>query len=214
MSDKSLRDDILAELDWQPGVDSTDIGVLVDDGVVTLTGHVPSYAQRLLAELTARRVRGVRAVVEQIEVRPREAESDEDLAHRVLAILEWDVRLPHEDIQVRVSHGVVTLGGRVEWDYQRRAAADAVHRLQGVRNVVNQIELRSAVPPMDVQQRIEAALDRYADIEARNVKVEVSGRKVVLKGVVRAPAERAIVERAAWSAPGVQSVEDQLEVAA
>jgi osmotically-inducible protein OsmY len=214
MTDKGLRDDILAELDWEPGIDSTDLGVLVDDGVVTLTGHVPSYAQRLLAELTVRRVRGVRAVVEQVEVRPREAESDEDLAHRVLAILEWDVRLPHEGIQVRVSRGVVTLAGQVDWDYQRRAAAEVVHRLHGVRNVVNQIGLKAAVPPADVQQRIEAALDRYADVEARNVKVEVHGRKVVLRGVVRAPAERAIVEQAAWSAPGVQSVEDELEVAA
>jgi osmotically-inducible protein OsmY len=214
MTDKRLRDDILAELDWRSGLDSTDIGVLVDDGVVTLTGHVPSYAQRLLAELAVRRVRGVRAVVEQIEVRPLDAESDEDLAHRVLAMLEWDVRLPHEDIQVRVSHGVVTLGGKVQWDYQRRAAAEIVHRLQGVRNVVNQIELQAAVPPTDVRERIEAALERYADVEARNIQVEVTGRKVMLRGLVRSSAEREIVERAAWSAPGVQSVEDELEVAA
>lgn len=213
MDDKALRDAIQSELDWEPGLDSTDIGVLADDGVVSLTGHVSTYAERLLAEAIVKRMRGVRAVVQEIEVRPREAGSDEEIAHRALRMLDWDAVVPKGAVKVRVSKGLVTLSGQVEWEHQRRAAEDVVHRLHGVTAVVNQIMLKPKVRPDDIRERIEEALERYADVEAAKVKIAVQDDKVVLEGQVRAPFERDLIERAAWSAPGVRVVEDRTLVA-
>jgi len=214
MDDKMLRDLILAELDWEPSVDSTDIGVLTDDGVVTLTGHVSTYAERLTAETVVKRIKGVRAVVQEIEVRPGGADSDEDIAQRAVQMLDWNVIVPRGAVKVRVAKGLVTLSGQVDWEHQRRAAEDVVHRLRGVLAVVNQIMLKPRVQPDDVRARIEEALERYADVEAERITVEVQEGKVILAGEVRAPFERELIERAAWSAPGVQSVEDRVRVAA
>ena len=214
MDDKMLRDLIQAELDWEASVDSTDIGVLTDDGVVTLTGHVSTYAERLTAETVVKRIKGVRAVVQEIEVRPGGVDSDEDIAQRAVQMLDWNVIVPRGAVKVRVAKGLVTLSGQVDWEHQRRAAEDVVHRLRGVLAVVNQIMLKPRVQPDDVRARIEEALERYADVEAERITVEVQEGKVILAGEVRAPFERELIERAAWSAPGVQSVEDRVRVAA
>jgi osmotically-inducible protein OsmY len=212
MDDKALRDMILDELDWEPSIDSSDIGVLVDDGVVTLTGHVPTYAQRRIAETVLMRLRGVRAVVQEIQVTPS-GDADEEIARRAVQIVDWDVTVPREAVKVRVAKGLVTLSGEVEWEHQRRAAEDVVRRLKGVLAVVNQITLKPKVQPGDVRRKIEEALERYADVEAEGVRVDVADGTVILEGRVRAPFEREIVKNAAWSAPGVTAVEDRLSVA-
>ena len=212
MSDTDLRNHVLMELEFEPSLDAVDIGVTVKDGVVTLAGHAPSYAQKVAAETAARRVKGVQVVVQKIEVRPVRADSDEQLARRALDLLDWDVTIPHGAVKPDVTGGLITLTGEVEWEYQRRAAAEAVRRLAGVIGVINNISLRPRVSPTDVRERIQRALERYADLEAHGVHVEVTDGKVVLTGKVKSWGERDVLQAAAWSAPGVRAVEDKVTV--
>jgi osmotically-inducible protein OsmY len=214
MNDKELRQDIIAELDFEPSIESADIGVAVRNGVVTLTGHVPTYAQRTMAEDVVRRVRGVKGIAQEIEVRPFGALSaaDDDIARRVLKTLKWNSTLPKNAIQVKVQDGWVTLTGKVEWQYQKQNAADAIQGLAGILGVINNIDVTPHASVSDVKKCIEDALKRQAEIHAKDIGVQVVAGKVILEGVVTGLAEKVAIERAAWSAPGVHWVEDGIVV--
>lgn len=214
MNDKQLRQNVLDELDYEPSIDATNIGVIVEGGVVTLTGYLPSYVQKAETVVAVRRVKGVRAVAERIEVRfPDDKKSaDDQIAQRALDVLDWDVQVPSDSLQVTVHNGWVTLTGEASWQYERRVAESDVRRLSGVAGVINNITIKPKVQLPDVQKRIEDALKRHAEIEAKGICVSVSDGKVTLSGSVRDWDEHDAVENAAWSAPGVRSVEDRLTV--
>ena len=214
MDDKMIRDNILAELDYEPSLDAAHIGVTVEDGVVTLTGHVSSYAERLAAEAATRRIKGVRAIAQDIAVRLPENKktADDEIAKRVLSILRWNVQVPDNTIQVTVRDGWVTLAGAVDWQYQRAAAEHAVRKLSGVTGVLNSIVVSAHVQVPDVQRNIEAALKRCAEVEAKGIRVAVKDGTVTLDGTVDNWEERAAVERAAWASPGVLSVQDHVRI--
>ena len=214
MSDLALRQDILDELEFEPRIDAANIGVAVAKGVVTLTGHVSSYAQKIAAEAAARRVKGVRAIAQEIEVRfPFEKkDSDDEIAKRVADILQWDSMVPDEAIQASVQKGWVTLSGTVDWQYQRMAAEDDVRKLSGVLGLNNQIKVNPQIEVPDLQKRIEAALKRNAEIEAKGIGIKVLGGTVTLSGVVHDCIEHDAIRNAAWSAPGVRMVEDHLTI--
>jgi osmotically-inducible protein OsmY len=213
-----LQHEVQQELEWEPSVDASQIGVVVaGPGVVTLTGTVATYLEKVTAERAAKRVSGVRAVANDIEVRPIGSmmRNDTDLAQAVLRVLEWDIAVPHEKIKARVDNGWVTLEGEVALQFQRAAAENAVRRLSGVRGVTNQIVLqirRAPVQPAEVKHRIEAALRRSAEIDARGIQVEAKDDTIILRGMVRTWAEREDAERAAWGASGVALVKDELVV--
>lgn len=213
-TDAALQEDVLAELDFDARVQPNEVGVRVTDGIVTLMGTVDSYFKKRAAEEAALRVDGVRAVANELEVRlPGMAErTDEDIARAIVRALEWNVSIPHEGIDVAVSHGIVTLRGQVEWEYQRRAAEREAYNTIGVRSVVNLITVREKVMPADVKQKIEAALVRSAETDASRIQVDVQGSKVILRGRVRSYAERQDAERVAWSAPGVTEVENTIAI--
>jgi osmotically-inducible protein OsmY len=214
ISDLELRQDVLDELEFEPSVNAAHIGVMANKGVVTLTGFVTSYAEKAAAERAARRVKGVKAIAEEIEVRlPSDTKrSDDEIAARALDILKWQVGLPADRIKVKVEKGIVTLTGEVDWQYQKTDAQYGVHKLTGVIDVVNQILVAAPVRASEVKQKIQKALERSADVEASRITVQTEGGKVVLSGKVRAWYERDIAERAAWSAPGVTEVQDHLVV--
>jgi osmotically-inducible protein OsmY len=215
MSDSSLRQDIIDELDFEPSIDAADIGVAVEDGVATLTGHVPTYAQKITVEDVVRRVKGVKGIAQQIEVRPfgTNRTADDEIAKRALSTISWNTAIPDDAVQVKVQEGWVTLTGKVEWQYQKTAAADAVRDLAGVVGVTNRIEIASRASAFDVKKRIEDALKRNAEIEAQAIRVNVlDGGKITLDGKVHAWSERRAVERAAWSAPGVKVVDDRITI--
>ena len=214
MTDKDLRRDVLDELDFDPSLDAGDIGVAVSNGVVTLTGHVGSFAEKGEAERAVRRVKGVRAIAQEIQVRPHDAKKIEDdqIAARALAIIDWSTHLPKDAIQVKVAQGWITLTGEVPWWFQADAAEEAVRKLSGVVGVLNLCEVRPRVQPSAVKDRVLEAFKRNALFEADAIKVTVAGDKVTLEGNVTALAERDAAERAAWSAPGVRSVEDWITI--
>jgi osmotically-inducible protein OsmY len=213
MSDNELKKDVLDELDFEPSVSAANIGVAVTDSVVTLTGHVSSYAQKLAAERAARRVKGVRAIAQEIEVTfPADARvSDEDVAKRAANVLSWNTVLPTNAVKVTVHGGWVTLSGQVDWQYQKNAAEDAVRPLPGVAAVINNISIKPHVEVRDVKQKIDNALRRNAEIEANGIRVIVrDGGAIMLEGKVRTATERDAVKNAAWSAQGVRFVQDDL----
>jgi osmotically-inducible protein OsmY len=213
-TDSQLQLDVMEELKWEPGVDHERIGVSATNGVVALSGTVDSYAAKLLAEKTVRRVKGVRAVAEELEVHydfePKK--SDEQIAKRVADILEWDPLVPR-GLEVTVEKGVVKLAGKVEWNYQRDLAAEDTAKITGVVRIDNRIQIAPPVSTSDVSDRIEQAFERNADLEAEKIHVEAHGGKVTLTGSVSSWNKRHLAESAAWSAPGVAQVEDKLMVA-
>lgn len=215
-TDEQIQRDVLEELRWDARVQSNEIGVSVTDGVVSLTGWVDSYTKKWVAERTAHRVRGVRAVANDIEVRlPSSIDrTDSDIAEAATRALQWDAFVPIERLDVTVSRGWVTLQGEVEWQYQRRAAERAVRRLSGVRGVTNLIALRPRITPTpdDLRRRIEDALARSAETDAERIRVEVPGEQIVLTGTVRSWSEKEEAERVAWSAPGATSVDNRIMV--
>lgn len=216
MNDLELRQNVMDELEFTPGVDAAHIGVVALNGVVTLSGHVPTYAQKSRIEDAVRRVKGVHGIAEEIEVRFFGADpaSDEDIASRALQMITWNTFVPKDAVQVQVQSGWVTLTGKVEWQFQRQEAHDAVRRLAGVTGITNRIELVPHVSATDVKTRIDAALKRTAEVEAARIRVDVQeGGKVKLQGKVHDWTERGAVERAAWSAPGVREVQDELSFA-
>ncbi len=213
--DESLRSQVVKELEWDPKVDAARIGVAAKDGVVTLTGEVGSYAEKVAAEEATRRVGGVRGLAREIEVRLAHEphRSDTDITERALRIIEWDVSLPKDRIAVETSHGWVTLRGEVDWHYQRAAAEDAVRKLSGVRGITNTLIIRPATKTGDVRSRIEEAFRRHAALEAGHIVVETVGDRVVLNGRVETWHERELAEDAAWNASGVTAVENRIKIA-
>ena len=215
MDNELLRQSVIEELEFDPSIDAASIGVAVEDGVVALSGHVHSYAAKLAAESAARRVRGVRAIAQEIEVRyPSDKKTaDDEIAKRAMAILKWDAMTPPGTVNITVQKGWVTLSGAVDWQFQRTAAEQVVRRLSGVTGVINNITIKPAVYVADIKQKIENALSRHAKIEAQAIRVIVhDGNRVSLEGEVESWDERDAVENAAWSVPGVQSVDDRLTV--
>lgn len=211
-TDQELQNSVLAELKWDARVQPNEIGVIVKDGVVTLTGWVDSYLKKWAAEEAALRVTGVKAVANDIEVRLANERTDSDIAAAAAHALEWDGSIPPNKVQATVAKGWVTLKGQVEWQYQREEAENVVRRLAGVRGVTNLIVVKPRVKPEELKKKIEDALVRDAQIDADRIKVEIVGTKAILKGAVRAWAEKKEAERVAWSAPGITEVDNQISL--
>ena len=216
MTDLELKRNVESELDWEPSVNAAEIGVAVKDGIVTLTGHVQSYWQKIAAERAATRVSGVKAVANELEIRlPASSErTDEDIARAAVNALAWSVSVPADRIKVKVSKGWITLEGTVEWKYQKAAAEKAVRDLTGVKGVVNLVEVKPRASTVEVKAAIEAALKRSAEVDASRITVEADGDKVILRGTVRSWSEREEAERAAWRSPGVRFVDNRITVGA
>jgi osmotically-inducible protein OsmY len=210
-TDFQLQKDVMDELRWEPSVDHTNIGVTARNGVVTLAGFVPNYAQKAAAEMATRRVAGVRAIAEEIQVRfavdPRM--TDAEIAERILNRLSWDVTAP-EGIRIKVEQGRVTLTGQVDWNYQKEIAGRAAGRTTGVTTITNLIEVKAKPSPKDVRERIVSALRRSSELDANAINVSVDGGTVKLSGRVKGWNERRVAESAAWSAPGVSRVQDDI----
>lgn len=216
MNDSSLQQDIIDELDFEPSVNAAHIGVVAENGIVTLSGHVGSYIEKFAAERAVRRVKGVQALAGKIEVRfPGDKKTaDDEIAKRALSLLHWHALLPEQAITIKVQDGWVSLGGQVQWQYQRALAEASIRRLSGVAGIVNGIVLKPDVTVEDIKSRIENALKRNAGIEAHRVRVSVFGNNcVTLEGRVRDWRERDAIENAAWSAPGVMHIDDRMQIA-
>jgi osmotically-inducible protein OsmY len=215
-SDTQLQRDVLDALDWEPSIDVSQIGVTAKDGVVTLSGCVPRYLEKMDAQRTVQSLAGVSAVANEIEVRVPGSgtRNDTDIAAAAVHSLEWHTAVPKERVKLAVRNGWITLEGNVDWQYQRAAAADAVSYLQGVAGVNNLITIAPQATPAEVRAKIEAAFKRSAEVDAQRVRVEAHDGTVTLHGKVSAWAERSEAERAAWSAPGVTKVDNRLTVGA
>jgi osmotically-inducible protein OsmY len=214
MNDINLKNAIEDELEWEPSIDAEHIGVSVDDGIVTLTGHVKTYNEKLIAETATKRVKGVRAIAQEIVVRyPDDKKTaDDQIAKHVLDVIAWDSTIPKGKIAVKMQSGVVTLSGEVDWFYQRDDAESAVRKLTGVKGIINSTTIKSRPNVSDIKQRIETALKRNAELEADSIRVSVLNGHVTLNGKVKAWYERDLAERTAWSAPGVTTVEDKISI--
>jgi osmotically-inducible protein OsmY len=212
-TDMELRRDVETELAWDPRVDASKIAVTAKNGVVTLTGEVRNLFERWEAEDTAKRVFGVIGIADDILVTLGDAKpNDTDLTERVLNALKWNASVPYDRLKPIVRDGWVTLEGKVHWYYQKEAAESAVRYLTGVRGVSNSITIDNPVEPQDVSRKITEALTRNARIDAQKISVKASGHTAILDGSVRSVAERDEAEMAAWSAPGVNLVENHLSV--
>jgi osmotically-inducible protein OsmY len=214
-TDSQLQSDVIAELKWDPKVDHSHVGVAAKDGVVTLSGFVASYAEKITAEKATRRVIGVKAIAEELEVRFASdgKSSDAEIARRILDLFAWDATLPSDKLQVKVEKGWVTLTGKTEWQYQRNDAHRLAGRITGVKGVANLIEIASGPSSTDFRDRIAAAFERSSMLDAKSLDVAVVGHKVKLSGTVHGWNERRVAEAAAWSAPGVSEVEDNIVLA-
>ncbi len=209
-TDQEIQKDVMAELRWDAQIQPNEIGVAVKDGVVTLTGWVDSYLKKWSAEDAARRVAGVKAIANDLDVKLATERTDPDIAAAAVHALEWDSSVPAGKVQVTVSKGWITLRGEVEWQYQRQAAESLVRRLAGVKGVTNLIVVKPSTTPSELKKKIEDALIRNAQVDAKNITVEVQGGKAILRGTVRAWIEKEEAERVAWSAPGITSVENRI----
>jgi osmotically-inducible protein OsmY len=213
-TDSEIQRDIEDELRWDPSLDNDDIAASVRDGVVTLAGYVKSYLDKWHAERVAGRVKGVKAIANDLNVKlPSSSERpDPDIARAVIDALKWNIAVPADRIKAKVDKGWVTLEGDVDWHFQREAAERSVRSLRGVKGVTNLITVRVRTTPEDVKQKIKEALERSAQFDADRITVEVEGNKAILKGTVRSYAEKRDAERAARNAPGITEVENKLTV--
>ena len=213
-SDSEIERDVKEELKWDPDLYADDIAVSVKNGVVTLAGFTPSYTDRLEAEKAAKRVAGVHAVANDIEVRlpAIDQRPDPDIARDAVAALKAELPISHDRIKVIVKDGWITLEGAVEWQYQKTTADSAVRKVKGVKGVTNVITVKPKVQPSDLKRKIQEAFKRSAEVDADRITVEANGSEVILKGTVRSWIEREEAERVAWSAPGVSKVEDRIVV--
>ena len=210
-TDSDVKRDVLNELMWDPSVTSSNVKVSANDGIVTLRGSVPHFIEKMAAEQAAERVGGVKAVADELEVKSSFDKTDEEIARAALNALQWNYSVPN-DIKVSVQKGWVTLNGEAEWDYQRNAAKNSVSELLGVSGVTNMITIKSKVQPSDIQTRIEEALKRSAESEGKKISVSVSGDKVTLTGNVHSISEKEDAKFAAWMAPGIMTVENNLTI--
>jgi osmotically-inducible protein OsmY len=213
-TDAQLKIAVTSELEWDPSINATNVGVAVKDGVVTLTGHLDTYAEKHAIERAVQRVDGVRATAVELDVKlsPSHQRSDSEIAAVAESAFKWHALIPAERIRVKVEKGWVTLTGEVDWEYQRRNAEKAVRPLTGVVGVSNGITLKQQIAPANISNRIREALTRQAQREANNVEVTVSGSTVTLTGKVHSWAERSAVQGAAWSAPGISAVVNNLRI--
>ncbi len=215
-TDTELKKDVNAELEWDPEIDAAQVGVAVKDGVVTISGHLKTYADKFSIERALRRIEGVRAIAMEVDVTlsPQHQRSDSEIAAAAAQALKWQARIPDDRLRVTVERGWITLAGEVEWEFQRRAAESAVRQLLGVVGVSNGITLAARNVPGDLSTRIGDALQRQALREAKKVEVNVDGSKVTLRGQVHSWQERDAVQGAVWAAPGVRTVINELRVTA
>lgn len=211
-SDSELQDDVIAELRWEPSIDHANIDVAVNDGVVTLSGYVKSYPEKIAAEKAVQQLAGVKAIVEEVEVLFAKdfRDSDYKIAKRIVDIFAWNATIPDDRIQVKVEHGWVTLTGTVDHHYQSNEAKSVAGGVSGVVGIRNLIEIKALPAVSDIKTRIEEAFKRQAHLDATHVTVVTEGSTVRLGGTVKAWVERGIAERAAWAAPGVSEVEDNI----
>ena len=213
-SDSEIERDVRDELKWDPDLNADDIAVSVKNGVVTLAGFVPSYADKFEAEAAAKRVAGVHAVANDLEVRlpAIDERPDPDIARDAVAALKAELPISHDRIKVIVKDGWMTLEGAVEWQYQKTTAENVVRRVKGVKGVTNVIAVKPKMEPSELKRKIMEAFKRNAEVDANRITVEASGSEVILKGTVRSWIEREEAERVAWSAPGITKVEDRIVV--
>lgn len=213
-TDDQLKKDISAELEWDPSINASHVGVAVKNGVVTLTGHLENYMEKSAIERAAARVEGVKAIAIEVDVKldPSHKRSDTDIATAAESALMWHSQVPSDRIQVKVEKGWITLKGEVDWDYQRRKAEDAVRSLTGVVGVVNSITIKSTITPANVITRIREAFARHAEREAKGIEAIIKGSTVTLRGTVDSWAERSAAFGAAWAAPGISDVLNEIKV--
>jgi osmotically-inducible protein OsmY len=213
-TDFEIQKNVMEQLKWEPILDAAEIGVSVKNGIVTLSGQVNSYAKKLAAERAAKKVGGVKAVAEDIEVHiwSDKQKTDLEIAQAVVNALKWHAAVADEKIKVKVENGYVTLSGQVDWGYERNMAKTAIENLDGVKMVVNEITIKPKPMAGDISKKINSAFQRYASIDANKVKVSVTANKVTLTGAVRSWSEREDAEDAAWSAPGVNQVINNIVV--
>lgn len=215
-TDSEIKNDVLSELLWDPLVSETKVGVTVNEGVVTLTGHLDTYAEKVAAKRSAERVSGVKAIAVEIDVIPAgiHQRSDTEIALAVEHVLGWNTSVPQDRVKVTVEKGWVTLTGDLDWNFQRRSVERMIRPLKGVVGITDNIQLKTLPVPLKLQERIQEALTRQAMREARRIEVSVEGSEVTLRGQVHSWAERNAAEGATWSAPGVVRVNNQLTVEA
>lgn len=213
-TDYQIQQDVMDELKWEPFLNSSQVGVAVKNGVVTLSGQVDSYAKKLSAEKAAKRVSGVKAIAEDIQVgvSPINKRTDAEIAEAVYNALKWHTAVQEDKIKIKVEDGIVRLEGEVEWEYQRTAARTSIEYLSGVKSVINLITVKPRVSAYDLDNKISAAFQRHASVDSAKIRVSVSGNQVTLNGTVRSFAESEDAEDAAWAAPGVGSVVNNLSI--
>lgn len=213
-SDIQIQKDVIAEMKWDPFLSVSEIGVAVKNGIVTLSGHVDTYAKKIAAEKAAKRVSGVKVVAEDIQVgvSPDYRKTDTEIAEAILNALKWHAAIQQDKIKIKVEDGAVRVEGEVEWEYQRSNVGFAIENLAGVRSVTNLIKIKPRLTAADIQQKISNAFHRNATINAARIMTSVSGSKVILRGKVGTFSEKEEAEREAWAAPGVTSVENKLEI--
>lgn len=213
-SDSAIKEDVLDELMWQPDIDDTQIGVIVENSVVTLTGVVDSYSKKLAAEKAVKNVKGVKAVADDIEVKYGAAykKTDKEIAKAAVNALEWNTSVPEDKVTIEVRDGWVYLSGELNWFYEKEAVSKSIEPLLGVKKVINNITLQQAVEPTEIKAKITKAFERLADIDAKSIKVDVEGHTVKLKGKVHSYVEKDEARKTAYAAPGVYEVENEIEV--
>jgi osmotically-inducible protein OsmY len=213
-ADKELQHDVIDELDFDPSLDASRIGVAADNGIVTLTGSVPTYAEKLAAEEAVTRVAGVKGIANELEIDLPQSHirDDTDIAHAAVSILEWDTTLPRDRVTVEVSNGFVKLEGQLDWQFQKERAKSLVQSIAGVRGVTDRITVKPRIIAGDVKIKIRQAFQRSAEVDADRIQVEAGDGVVTLRGTVHSWVERADATRAAYSIPGVRVVENFTQV--